>query len=57
MGQSSSKIREMLVLAARDLRRRPDLSEKDVQWLERFALRLVTEFSVAKSEAEIPKAA
>lgn len=57
MGQSSAKIREMLVLAARDLRRRPDLSEKDVQWLERFALRLVTEFSVAKSEAEIPKAA
>jgi pyruvate carboxylase len=54
MSQPSSRIQESLLVALRHMQTSPHLNPDEVEWLNRYAARLIAEFSVHKSETESP---
>jgi hypothetical protein len=54
MIKPTSKVQEVLVVALLKMARRPDLSEAEVLWLSQFAMHMIVEFSVLKSEDKEP---
>lgn len=50
MGQPSSKVLDLLVGTLSHLQLSPDLTSEDVQWLQRFAMHLIAEYTASKEE-------
>ena len=46
--QPSIQVRNLLETAVLQIQHSPDLSEEEVRWIQQFAARLITEFSVLK---------
>ena len=48
MTQPSSKVQQALCSAMLRLLKSPDLTPEDAEWLQRFAMRTLSEFSILK---------
>ena len=52
MAKSSLEIQQALAAALLDMLRSPDLAREDAEWIQQFAMRIISEFSLVKSEDE-----
>ena len=53
MPSTTPTIQEILAKAVLQMAERPDLTEAEIDWLYRLALRLIAEFSVSKPDKDV----
>jgi hypothetical protein len=54
MTQPSSKVQQTLSATLLQMLQQPDLSPEDAEWLQQFALRTITEFSLDRDKDKAP---